>query len=304
LSDNSMGTSFAIDGRPVPKSEEPGTQFRSVGLDYFRTMHIPLIAGRTFTASDTRTSAPVVIINQTLAHKFFPNENPIGKRIKPGVSDSGSSVMREIVGVVGDVRHRRLWRAPDPESYVPYDQVSLGGMTLVVRAASNPQALMPMIRNEMKRADAELPLYNVRTLEEYVSGSVAQRRFTALLLGIFAGIALLLAAVGLYGVMSYGVAQRTHEIGVRVALGAESGDVLRLVVGQGLRLTMLGVLLGWLGALGVSRFLSGMLYGVAGDDPLTFAAVAAVFIAVALAACYIPARRAMRVDPLVALRYE
>ena len=304
LSDNSMGTSFAIDGRPVPKSEEPGTQFRSVGLDYFRTMHIPLIAGRTFTASDTRTSAPVVIINQTLAHKFFPNENPIGKRIKPGVSDSGSSVMREIVGVVGDVRHRRLWRAPDPESYVPYDQVSLGGMTLVVRAASNPQALMPMIRNEMKRADAELPLYNVRTLEEYVSGSVAQRRFTALLLGIFAGIALLLAAVGLYGVMSYGVAQRTHEIGVRVALGAESGDVLRLVIGQGLRLTLLGVVLGWLGALGVSRFLSGMLYGVAGDDPLTFAAVAAVFVAVALAACYVPARRAMRVDPLVALRYE
>src|SRR5208282_4166786 len=145
----------------------------------------------------------------------------------------------------------------------------------------------------MKRADAELPLYNVRTLEEYVSGSVAQRRFTALLLGIFAGIALLLAAVGLYGVMSYGV-----------ALGADSGDVLRLVIGQGLRLTLLGVVLGWLGVLGVSRLLSGLLYGIAGDDPVTFAGVAAVFVAVALAACYVPARRAMRVDPLVALRYE
>jgi len=304
FSDNSMGTSFAIEGRPVPKSEQPGTQFRSIGLDYFQAMHIPLIAGRAFTAGDTRTSPPVVIINQTLARKFFPNENPIGKRIKPGVSDTGDSVMREIVGVVGDVRHRRLWRAPDPESYVPYDQVAVGGMTLVVRAAADPQALMPMIRNEVQRSDAELPLYNVRTLEEYVSGSVAQRRFTALLLGIFAAVALLLAAVGLYGVMSYGVAQRTHEIGVRVALGAESNDVLRLVVGQGLRLTLLGVVLGWLGALGVSRFLSGLLYGIAGDDPVTFAAVAAMFVVVALAACYIPARRAMRVDPLVALRYE
>ena len=161
-----------------------------------------------------------------------------------------------------------------------------------------------MIRTEVKKADPELPLYNVRTLEEYVSGSVAQRRFTALLLGIFAGVALLLAAVGLYGVMSYGVAQRTHEIGVRLALGADSGDVLRLVVGQGLRLTLLGVVLGWLGALGVSRFLSGLLYGIAGNDPATFAEVAAVFVAVALAACYVPARRAMRVDPLVALRYE
>ena len=304
LSDDSIGTSFEIEGRPVPKSEQPSTQFRCIGLDYFRTMHIPVIAGRTFTASDTRGSAPVVIINQTLAHKFFPNENPIGKRIKPGISDTGDTVMREIVGVVGDVRHRRLWRAPDPETYTPYDQVAIGGMTLVVRAAADPQALMPMIRNEVKKVDAELPLYNVRTLDDYVSGSVAQRRFTALLLGIFAVVALLLAAVGLYGVMSYGVAQRTHEIGVRVALGAESSDVLWLVVGQGLRLTMLGVVLGWLGALAVSRFLSGMLYGVAGDDPVTFAAVAAVFVAVALAACYVPARRATRVDPLVALRYE
>jgi putative ABC transport system permease protein len=304
LSDNSMGTSFEIEGRPMPKSELPGTQFRSIGLDYFRTMHIPLIAGRLFTASDTRSSTPVVIINQTLAQRFFPNENPIGKHIKPGVSDMGDSVMREIVGVVGDVRHRRLWRALDPESYAPYDQVAIGGMTVVVRGAADPQALMPMVRSEVKKLDAELPLYEVRTLEDYVSGSVAQRRFTALLLGIFAVVAMLLAAVGLYGVISYGVAQRTHEIGVRIALGAESSDVLRLVVGQGLRLTILGVALGWLGALGISRFLSGLLYGVAGDDPATFAGVASVFVAVAMAACYVPARRAACVDPLVALRHE
>ena len=304
FSDDSIGTSFDIEGRPVPKSEQPGTQFRCVGLDYFRTMHIPLISGRTFTASDTRGSAPVIIINQTLAKRFFPNENPIGKRIQPGISDTGDTVMREIVGVVGDVRHRRLWRAPDPETYAPYDQVAIGGMTIVVRGDADPQALIPMIRIEVKRMDSELPLYNVRTLEDYVAGSVAQRRFTALLLGIFAAVAMLLAAVGMYGVISYGVAQRTHEIGVRIALGAESADVLRLVVGQGLRLTLLGVALGCLGALGASRFLSGLLFGVAGDDPVTFGAVATMFLAVALVACYVPARRAMRVDPLVALRYE
>jgi putative ABC transport system permease protein len=304
LSEDRIGTTFQIEGRPVPRSEEPVTEFRCIGLDYFRTMRIPVIAGRTFTAADTRASAPVAIINETFAKRYFPNENPIGKRIQPGVSDHPPSVMREIVGVVGDVRHRALWRAPDPESHAPYDQVAIGGMTVVVRAAADPQALMPAIRNELKKMDAELPLYSVRTLEEYVSGSVAQRRFTALLLGIFAVVAMLLATGGLYGVMSYGVAQRTHEIGVRVALGAESGDVLKLVVGQGLRLTVLGVVLGWLGALGASRFLGALLYGVAGDDPLTFGTVAAVFVAVALAACYIPAQRAARVDPLVALRHE
>jgi len=306
LSDNNIGTSFQIEGRPVPRSEEPGTQFRCVGADYFKTMRIPLLAGRTFNAADTRTSRPVVIINETLAKKFFPNENPIGKRIKPGVSDSGDSVMREIVGVVGDVKHRTLWRAPDPESYVPYDQTALGGMTLVVRAAgdADPRSLLSAIREQVKAQDAGLPLYAVRTLEEYVSGSVAQRRFIALVLGVFAALAAVLAAVGLYGVMSYAVAQRTHEIGVRVALGAESTDVLRLIVGQGLRLTLFGVTLGWLGALGGSRLLTGMLFGVGPNDPLTFAGVAAGFVAVALAACYVPARRAARVDPLVALRYE
>jgi len=304
LSDNNIGTSFQVGGHPVPKSEESHTQFRSIALDYFSTMRIPLIAGRAFTAADARGAAPVVIINETFARRYFPNENPIGKQIQPGISDLGKPVMREIVGIVGDVRHRRLWRAPDPECYAPYDQVAIGGMTVVVRAPGDPQPLISMLRKAVSAQDAELPLYNVRTLQDYVSGSVAQRRFTALLLGIFAAVALLLAAVGLYGVMSYGVAQRTHEIGVRVALGAASSDVLRLVVGQGLRLALLGVTLGWLAALGASQFLSGMLYGVAGNDPATFGAVAAVFVAVALAACYVPARRAANVDPLVALRHE
>ena len=304
FSDNHIRSSFQIEGRPVPKSDEPRALFSSVGLGYFETMRIPLIAGRTFTASDSRTSAPVLIISQSLARRFFPNENPIGKHIQPGASENNKQVMREVVGVVGDVLHRQLWSAPDPEVYVPYDQVAMGGMTIVVRSDGDPRALLPAVRQQVKQLDAELPLYGVHTLEDYISGSVAQRRFTALLLGIFAAVAMLLAAVGLYGVMSYSVTQRTHEIGVRVALGAEAADVLRLVVGQGLRLTVLGVVLGWLGALGAARFLSSLLFGVAADDFATFAAVATLFLAVALVACYLPARRAMRVDPLVALRYE
>ncbi|HVN09677.1 MAG TPA: ABC transporter permease [Patescibacteria group bacterium] len=304
FSDNSLRTSFQIEGRPVPKSEEPYTQLRCVGQEYFRTMRIPLVSGRAFSATDTRDANKVIIINQTLAKKFFPNENPLGKRIKPGASDSSDEPMREIVGVVGDVKHRTLWRAPDPEVYIPYDQLAFGAMTIVVRAAGDPHSLLSAIRAQVIGLDPELPLYGVRTLEEYISGTVAQRQFTALLLALFAGIALVLAGVGLYGVMSYGVAQRTHEIGIRVALGAASEDVLRLVVGQGLRLTALGLALGALAALAASRLLAKMLFGVSGADPLTFAVVAVVFLAIAVAACYVPARRAARVDPLVALRYE
>jgi putative ABC transport system permease protein len=304
FSDDIIRTSFQIEGHPVPRSEEPVLHFRCIGQEYFRTMRIPLIAGRTFNPRDTRDSVPVVIINQRLARRYFPNENPIGKRIEPGIAENGKPVMREIVGVVGDVRHRTLWRPPDPEAYVPYDQEALGGMTVVIRAEGDPRALLSSIRGRVRQQDPELPLYNVRTLDDYISGSVAQRRSMAMLLAIFAGVAMLLAAVGLYGVMSYGVAQRTHEIGVRMALGAESSHVLRLVVGQGLRLTVLGLALGWLAALAASRLLSGMLFGVAGSDPVTFAAVATLFLAVALAACYFPALRAARLDPLVALRHE
>jgi putative ABC transport system permease protein len=302
--DNNMRTSFETEGRPMAQSELPSTNFRSISLDYFRTMRIPILAGRDFTAADGRQAAPVIIINEQFAKKYFPGENPIGKRIKPGISDFGDSKMREIVGVVGSVRHRALWRAPEAECYVPYDQVALGGMTVVVRGARDPEQLMPAVRHEVRRMDSQLPLYGVRTLEQYISGSVAQRRFLTLLLGSFGGVALLLAVIGLYGVMSYGVSQRTHEIGVRVALGAASTDVLRLIVSQGLRLTLLGITLGWLCSLGASRFLGSLLFGVSGNDPVTFLAVSGLFLAVALAACFVPARRAMRVDPLVALRYE
>ena len=304
FSDNAMRTSFQIEGRPVPEGEEPRTSFRMVGLDYFQTMRIPLVAGRVFSSRDSRDAAPVVIINQTFARQYFPNENPIGKLIKPGMSDHGKPVMREIVGVVGDVRHRALWRESGPETYAPYDQVAMGGMTVVVRAAGDPQLLLSTLRRQVQTLDSQLPLYGVRTLDQYISGSVAQRRFITLLLGTFGGVALLLAVIGLYGVMSYSVSRRTQEIGIRVALGANASDVLRLVVGQGLRLTLLGIALGCLCALGTARFLASLLFGVSGTDPVTFLAVSVIFLAVALAACSIPARRALRVDPLVALRYE
>ena len=304
LSDSQIRTSFAIEGRPVAKGEEPRTQFRTIGLDYFKTMHIPLLAGREFTKHDDAHSAPVVIINETLAKKFFPGENPLGKRIRPDASLSGEPPMREIVGVVGGVKHRHLWETPDPESYMPYDQLPVGDMTLVVRAVGKPLDLLPALREQVKSVDPEIPLFRARTMEDYVSDSIAQRRFTGVLCGTFAAAGLLLAVIGLYGVMSYLVAQRTHEIGVRVAVGAERRDIMRLVLVQGLRLSSIGTVLGTLGALALSKVLASQLFGVTATDVSTYVAVIAILTAVAAAACYLPARRATRVDPVVALRYE
>ncbi len=304
LSDDIIRTSFQIDGHPVPRSEEPRTQFRTVGLNYFQTMRIPLLAGRDFTARDDRHATPVVIINQTLARKFFPNEDPIGKRIKPGVSASGTSVMREIVGVVGDVKHRNLWQQADPESYVPYDQVPLGTMYVTVRTEGDPLALLPAVREQVKALDTELPVYGARPMEKYLADSVAQRRFTSLLCSVFAGAGLLLAVIGLFGVVSYSVEQRTHELGVRMAIGAEKTDILRLVIGQGMGMTVVGIMIGLVGTLGISWVLKSQLFGISATDPFTFLGVAFVLSLVAFAACYVPARRAARVDPMVALRYE
>jgi putative ABC transport system permease protein len=304
LSDSIIRTTFQIDGHPVPRSEEPRTQFRAIGLNYFQTMRIPLLAGRDFTARDDRHATPVVIINQTLARKSFPNEDPIGKRIKPGVSASGPSVMREIVGVVGDVKHRNLWQAADPESYVPYDQVPLGTLYVTVRTEGDPLALLPVVREQVKLLDTELPVYAVRTMEQYLSASVAQRRFISLLCSVFAGAGLLLAVIGLFGVVSYCVEQRTHELGVRVAVGAEKADILRLIVGQGMGMTLVGIAIGLAGTLAISWMLKSQLFGISATDPLTFFGVACLLSLVAFAACTIPARRASRVDPMVALRYE
>jgi putative ABC transport system permease protein len=304
LSGDALRTSFEIAGRPVAKSDLPSTHIRAVGLDYFEAMRIPLLAGREFNVRDDRHAPRVVIINQTLARKFFPNENAVGRRIRPSISDDKPDQMCEIVGIVGDVKHRNLWQPPDPESYVPYEQNSIGAMNIVVRSESDPMRLLPAIREQLHALDAELPIYRAQRMEEYVAASVAQRRFTGLLCAVFAGAGLLLAVVGLFGVMSYSVAQRTHEIGIRVAVGAEKPDILRLILTEGMRITVVGIALGLLGALGVSGVVKSQLYGVGATDPLTFLGVVLALGLVALAACYIPARKATRVDPLVALRYE
>ncbi|HUI75761.1 MAG TPA: ABC transporter permease [Candidatus Acidoferrum sp.] len=304
LSDSIIRTSFSIEGRPVAKSEEPRTQFRGIGLDYFHTMHIPLNAGRVFTERDTKDSTPVAIINETFAKKFFPGESAIGKRIRPGVSAGDKEPLREIVGVVGDVKHRNLWQTPDPECYAPYEQIPMGSMTLVARTAGNPMLLLSAMREQVKAIDPEVPIYQAKTLEDYVAASIAQRRFTGLVCGVFAMAGLLLAMVGLYGVMSYTVAQRTHEIGVRVAVGAERRDIRKLVLLQGARLTLAGILIGIVIALLLSGVVASQLFGVTPTDPRTYLAVAFVLMAVALTACLVPARRATRVDPMIVLRYE
>jgi len=304
LSGDSMRTSFEIEGKPMAKSDLPGTNIRAVGLDYFQTMRIPLLAGREFDARDDRHAPHVVIINQTLARRFFPNESAIGKHIKPGMSSGKTDTMCEIVGVVGDVKHRRLWLPHDPESYVPYDQNPIGGMNIVVRSAADPMTLLPALRTQVQALDPELPVYKPQRMEDYLTASVAQRRFTSLLCSIFAGAGLLLAVVGLFGVMSYSVAQRTHEIGVRVAVGAERTDILRMIVREAMGITAAGIGIGLLGAFGLSSLLKSQLFGVSATDPLTFLGVVTALVVVALLACSIPARRATRVDPMVALRYE
>ena len=304
LSSNILRTSFEIEGQPMAKSDLPRTFIRAVGLDYFGTMRIPLVAGREFNERDDRLAPHVIIINQTLARKSFSGENPIGKHMKPGMSADKSDSMCEIVGVVADVKHRNLWQPPDPESYVPYEQNPIGAMDIVVRSEGDPMTLLPAMRAQVLALDAELPIYKAQRMEEYVAASVAQRRFTSLLCSIFAGAGLLLAVVGLFGVMSYSVAQRTHELGVRVAVGAAKADILQLILKEGMGITVVGIVVGLFGTLAVSTILKSQLYGVSARDPLTFLGVILLLALVALAACYIPARRATRVDPMVALRYE
>ncbi len=304
LTSNSLRTSFEIEGQPMAKSDLPRTFIRAVGLDYFGTMRIPLVAGREFNERDDRHAPHVIIINQTLARKFFSGENPIGKHMKPGMNADKSDSTCEIIGVVGDIKHRNLWQPPDPESYVPYEQNPIGAMDIVVRSEADPMTLLPAMRAQVRAIDSELPIYKAQRMEEYVAASVAQRRFTSLLCSIFAGAGLLLAVVGLFGVMSYSVAQRTHEIGVRVAVGAAKADILRLILKEGMGITIIGIVVGLFGTLAVSTILRSQLYGVSARDPLTFVGVILLLALVALAACYIPARRATRVDPMVALRYE
>ncbi|HWS87821.1 MAG TPA: ABC transporter permease [Pyrinomonadaceae bacterium] len=290
-----------IEGRaPLPAGQALRAGRRNVSADYFRALGIALKRGRGFAASDARDAQPVLVINEAMARTFFQGEEPVGKRIRTG----DRSPWVEIVGVVGDVRHRGLDVDTRPEMFFPQTQTPSRRMTLVVRAAGDPHALAAPLRERVRSIDQDQPVGNVRTMEEWVSESVASQRFTAALLGVFAAAAAGLAALGLYGVVSYSVAQRTHEIGLRVALGAQPRDVLRLVIGQGMALTLVGVAVGVAAALALTRVISGLLFGVGATDPGVFVAVPLLLAAVALLACYLPARRATKVDPMVALRYE
>jgi putative ABC transport system permease protein len=306
LSGTGVSTSFDVQERPKPEGNRDTSPLRVAGSDYFRTMGVSLVRGRLFDRSDRLDSKPVIIINQRFAEKYFPNENPIGKRIQPGISlTDGDGPMREIIGVVTNVKHQSLRLDYTPEMYISGAQFPLGIFSLIVRTnTSQPAALTGSIRNVLGQIDPGVPLTRVKMFEDYISRSLARPRFNALLLALFAGVALLLTAIGIYGVMAYSVAQRRQEIGIRMALGAQKGDVLRLVVGGGMRLTALGVLLGVAAAFTLTRLLGNLLYGVGSFDGVTFGAVALLLALIALLACWLPARRAAAVNPLVALRSE
>jgi putative ABC transport system permease protein len=307
LSGSGATTGLTIEGQATHPSDRPNGLIHIVDPEYFRTMGIPVLKGRAFTERDDSSSAPVLIINSALARQHFPNEDPIGRRIAPGFSTvpvDDEPGMFEIVGVVADVKHQNLQGPAQPEFYYAQAQMPMSAMTVVVRAAGDARALQNAARGVVQSLDKNAPVYGVRTVEELAGRSVAAPRFNTLLLGLFAGVALMLTAVGLYGVISYSVAQNTQQIGIRVALGAQAGDVFKLIVGQGTVLALVGVVIGLGAAYGLTRLMSSLLYGVAATDPSTFVGVALLLLFVAFIACYLPARRATRIDPVVALRYE
>jgi putative ABC transport system permease protein len=280
--------------------KDPLIAMRQVSSGYFDTVRTPLLRGRVFTEHDSASSTPVVIVNQTVADRYWPGQNPIGRHL----ANSRDMTQREVVGVVADVKFNALNVASSEEMYLPLEQIPWPTTTLIVSFRSNPESLVSAVRAKIAELDPNLPVSNIASMESVVATSVAQPRILSEFVGVFAGFALLLAAIGIYGVMAYSVAARTQEMGIRMSLGAESRDILKLVMKQGMRLALIGVAMGVAASLALTRLISTLLFGVSASDPLAFSLAAAVLVATALAACYLPARRATRVDPMIVLRYE
>jgi predicted permease len=277
---------------------------RAAGVGYFETMKIPLLNGRLFNEHDTEKSSPVLVIDEKMARNYWPNSNPIGGRIKFGRAESEEDPWMTIVGVVGSVKQYDLESESRVALYFPASQALSSTMYLVARTTTAPSSLVASITSEVRSMDPNVPIFDVKTMDQRLSESLARRRFAMMALGVFAGFALMLAIVGIYGVISYSVAQRTNELGIRLALGASQFDVLRLVLSSGLRLSLIGIAFGIVLSFAVTRFLSSLLFGVRATDLFTFGALSILLVAVSLLACYLPARRATKVDPLVALRRE
>ncbi|MFY9574377.1 MAG: ABC transporter permease, partial [Blastocatellia bacterium] len=304
LTDTPNSTNFSIEGRPVPTGAEAiEVPLDSISPAYFNVMGIPLLRGREFDDRDVQGSTPVVIINQTFATRFFNGEDPIGKRFVYG-GPAPDNPWLTIVGVVGDMRRTGFDRPVRPETFLPEAQNPDNALTIIARTAGDPASFAGALRSEVWAIDKDQSVYDIKTMDRILTDMMSQRRFNMLLLGVFAGVALTLAAVGIYGVISYSITQRSHEIGIRIALGAQSSDVLRLVVGQGMRLTGIGVSIGLIAAFALTRLMASLMFGVSVTDPITFGIISLLLIAVALFACYVPARRATRLDPMIALRYE
>ena len=304
LSGMEINAGVLIEGRPQADSMDklPISKSEAVTVDYFRTLGILLIQGRGFTEQDNKDAPAAVIINETFARRYLPGEDPIGKRLKVGADPADSWQL--IVGIVRDIKHRTLEEEPQPEVYTPYLQTSDWALGIVVRTTSDPRSLAAVVRQAIWSADREVPISRFATMDEFVSDSVSSRRFNLALLSIFAVIALSLAAIGIYGVTSYAVTQRTREIGIRMALGAQRGSVMTLIIRQGMTVILIGISIGVITAAALARLMRGLLYEVGAGDPLTYIFVTVLLSGVALLACYFPARSATRIDPMIAIRHE
>ena len=296
---------ISIEGRPNPiASERPNAATRIINPHYFAAMGIRLLKGRNFDDRDKVTSIPVSVISEEMARRFWPGEDPIDKRFTPGDPTQPDQWI-QVIGIVNDIRQVELTAEPRPQMYLSYEQVGFfAPRYLVVNTDVEPESLAASVRQAVWEVDKDQPVSSIATMEQVLSDSIARQRFSMLLLAIFAGVALALAAVGIYGVMSYSVAQRTHEIGIRMALGAQTGAVLKLDVGYGLKLVLAGVVIGLVVAFALTRVMSSLLFGVTPTDPTTFGLISLILLVVALVASYIPARRATKVDPVIALRYQ